>query len=308
MNLLSIPLNENTDSKRKKTQQHLVYIKNLDLFMRKRTGVRKSMDKRQLCMKCLNFFKDENTLKTHKLACNNPRGQAEFFPQPGDCIEFKDWNRKFENEVCGFLDFETIQVDDPETPGIKKMAAYQYGLVFVDKENNIIFEKRESAPKGNAGDLCLETLLEIEDQLFNHARRKKEMVLTTEDRMKIRETKNCHICEEEFQKNDEKVNDHDHYTSRFIGVAHRKCNLQRRRQSQISIYMHNGSAFDFHFLITHKLRDERIKRLTGLPNTEERLRTLRINDYVMKDSLAFLSELSNTMLLIKNIFTKVILF
>ena len=134
------------------------------------------------------------------------------------------------------------------------------------------------------------------------------MVLTTEDRMKIRETKNCHICEEEFQKNDEKVNDHDHYTSRFIGVAHRKCNLQSRKQSQISIYMHNGSAFDFHFLITHKLRDERIKRLTGLPNTEERLRTLRINDYVMKDSLAFLSELSNTMLLIKHIFTKVILF
>ena len=139
-------------------------------------------------------------------------------------------------------------MDDPETPGIKKMAAYQYGLVFVDKENNIIFEKRELAPKGNAGDLRLETLLEIEDQLFNHARRKKEMVLTTEDRMKIRETKNCHICEEEFQKNDEKVNDHDHYTSRFIGVAHRKCNLQSRKQSQISIYMHNGSAFDFHFL------------------------------------------------------------
>ena len=55
--------------------------------------------------------------------------------------------------------------------------------------------------------------------------------------------------------------------------------------------MHNGSAFDFHFLISNKLKDERIRILTGLPNTEERLRTLRINDYLMKDSLAFLSKL-----------------
>ena len=55
--------------------------------------------------------------------------------------------------------------------------------------------------------------------------------------------------------------------------------------------MHNGSAFDFHFLISNKLKDERIRILTGLPNTEERLRALRINDYLMKDSLAFLSKL-----------------
>ena len=55
--------------------------------------------------------------------------------------------------------------------------------------------------------------------------------------------------------------------------------------------MHNGSSFDFHFLIANKLKDERIRILNGMPNTEERLRTLRINDYVMKDSLAFLSKL-----------------
>ena len=54
--------------------------------------------------------------------------------------------------------------------------------------------------------------------------------------------------------------------------------------------MHNGSNFDFHFLVSHKLRDERIRLLSGLPNTEEKLRTLRINDYVMKDSLSFLSK------------------
>ena len=124
--------------------------------------------------------------------------------------------------MCGFLDFETVQVDDPDNPKVKRMMAYQYSLVFVDKDNKIIFQETKFAPDGNAGDLCLETLLNIEEQLFNHARRSKEMVLTTADRRLIRQATHCHICEMEFQKDDEKTNDHDHYSSKFMGVAHKK--------------------------------------------------------------------------------------
>ena len=80
--------------KNKRTQQHLVYIKNLDQFMRKRTGVKHmNSQKRELCLKCLNFFKNEELLKRHKLTCYNPRGQAEFYPEPGQQVQFKNWNR-----------------------------------------------------------------------------------------------------------------------------------------------------------------------------------------------------------------------
>ena len=124
--------------------------------------------------------------------------------------------------MVGFLDFETVQVDDPENPSIKRLMAYQYALVFVDKENRIIFEDRKFAPNLNAGELCLDTLLDIEEQLFNHARRSMEMNLTTEDRKLIRKATHCHICEQKFKKDDSKANDHDHYSSQFIGVAHVK--------------------------------------------------------------------------------------
>ena len=40
-------------------------------------------------------------------------------PDAGDEIEFKNWNNKFQSDVTGFLDFETVQVDDPENLELK---------------------------------------------------------------------------------------------------------------------------------------------------------------------------------------------
>ena len=55
-------------------------------------------------------------------------------------------------------------------------------------------------------------------------------------------------------------------------------------------FYHLGSAFDFHYLISGKLCDDRITYLSALPHTEERLRTLKINNYCIKDSIAFLKN------------------
>ena len=102
-------------------------------------------------------------------------------PEEDEQIEFKNWNKKFPSDVVGFLDFETVQVDDPQNPEIKTLKAYQYSLVFVDKLNNLLFEKREFSNEGKAGDMCLETLLEIENQIFSHARRTKKMNMSQDD-------------------------------------------------------------------------------------------------------------------------------
>ena len=73
-------------------------------------------------------------------------------------------------------------------------------------------------------------------------------------------------------------------------MAHNECNLLRRRQTSINIYCHNGSAFDFHFLVSKKLEDKRIKYLDGLPDSQEKLRLIRLNEYVFKDSIKFLKN------------------
>ena len=219
LNLLSIPVHKNCmlkEKKKVKTQQHLVVINDLNAFLTQKTGKR-SYNRRKLCLKCLNYFKNDFNLKKHKLSCNNPRGQVETMPEEGEKIKFNSWHKKSPSDVVGFLDFETVQINDEENPEVKTLKAYQYSLVFVDKHDNLLFEKREFSEEGKAGDMCLETLLKIEKQLFSHARRSKEMKMTKSDWIESKKAKTCHICEQDFQEGEEKVRDHDHYSSKFLG-------------------------------------------------------------------------------------------
>ena len=220
LNLLSIPVYKNyvlNEKKKVKTEQHLVIINDLDAFMTQKTGKGNNRTRRKLCLKCLNYFKNDFTLKKHKLSCNNPRGQVETMPEEGEKIKFNSWHKKSPSEVVGFLDFETVQINDEENPEVKTLKAYQYSLVFVDKLDNLLFEKREFSEEGKAGDMLLETLLQIEDRLFSHARRSKEMKMTKSDWIESRKAKACHICEQDFQEGEEKVRDHCHYSSKFLG-------------------------------------------------------------------------------------------
>ena len=61
----------------------------------------------------------------------------------------------------------------------------------------------------------------------------------------------CHICEKEFNTNKKyrKVRDHCHYTGKFRRAAHKNCNLRYKRPKEIPIVFHNGSSYDYHFII-----------------------------------------------------------
>ena len=67
-----------------------------------------------------------------------------------------------------------------------------------------------------------------------------------------------HICQKEFcyDKNEkkkfkiyQKVRDHCHYTGKFRGAAHSICNLRYKVPQEIPVKIHNGSKYDYHFII-----------------------------------------------------------
>ena len=80
--------------------------------------------------------------------------------------------------------------------------------------------------------------------------------LTNEENKSYKEQEACHICEEKFcmdkddenYKNKRKVKDHCHYTGKFRGAAHSKCNLNYKVPKDIPIIIHNAS-YDTHFII-----------------------------------------------------------
>ena len=89
--------------------------------------------------------------------------------------------------------------------------------------------------------------------------KKKEMISLTNKEIKSYEKqKVCYICEKKFcdDKNTKseydlyhKVRDHCHYTRKVRGAAHNICNLRYNIPKKIPIVFHNGSTYDYHFVI-----------------------------------------------------------
>ena len=84
---------------------------------------------------------------------------------------------------------------------------------------------------------------------------KKDMIpLTKKEEKHHNKQKVCYICKKEFNTDDSdkkhhKVKDHCHYTGKYRGVAQYICDLRYRISKEIPIVFHNGSTYDYHFVI-----------------------------------------------------------
>ena len=67
-------------------------------------------------------------------------------------------------------------------------------------------------------------------------------------------TKRCYICKKRFSTDDNnkkshKVRDHCHYTGKYRGAAHDICNLRYKIPKETPVVFHNGSTYDYHFIM-----------------------------------------------------------
>ena len=88
--------------------------------------------------------------------------------------------------------------------------------------------------------------------------KKKMISLTTEEKVHYNKQKLCYICKKEFNNNDKKqrkVRDHCHYTGKYRGVAHNICNLRYKIPKETAVVFHNGSTYDYHFIIKELVKE-----------------------------------------------------
>ena len=88
---------------------------------------------------------------------------------------------------------------------------------------------------------------------------KKGMIpLTKKEEKNHNKQEVCYICKKEFNTDDKKhckVKDHCHYTGKYRGAAHNICNLRYRIPKEILIVFHNGSTYDYHFIIKELVKE-----------------------------------------------------
>ena len=82
------------------------------------------------------------------------------------------------------------------------------------------------------------------------------MIPLTKKELKLhQDATECYICRKIFLKklskssNYRKVSNHCHYTDKYRGAAHSICGLEFNVPNETPIVFHNGSNYDYHFIL-----------------------------------------------------------
>ena len=123
---------------------------------------------------------------------------------------------------------------------------------------------------------------------------KKVMMPLTKIQERQYETcKYCHICKKKFcnYESDKKkyikyrkVRDHDHYTGQFRGAAHSERNLRYSTTKDIPVISHNGTNYDYHFIINGLAKRFNAKDFNCLGENMEKYITIKVPIVKTKDN------------------------
>ena len=125
---------------------------------------------------------------------------------------------------------------------------HNYCHVEMPNENNEII-------KYNQGEKSIKLPFIIYADLEFLLEKKKMIPLTTKEEIDYNKQKICYICKKEFDKKNYKVRHHCHYTGKYIGAVHIICNLRYEIPKEIPIVFHNGSTYDYHFIIKELVKE-----------------------------------------------------
>ena len=253
-------------------------------------------NKKFYCHHCLNPFQSEKAYKNHlEKGCMASEGQQTKMPDKDTYIEFEKHNTKLPCPFVIYGDFECLTTNSNN--GIK--GTYQehkpcgYMLNVVSRIDNTC------QPYLHRGEDCMKKFVEnpteIKRDIFEKMNVNKPMdELTYEQKIEFRQATNCSICGKKFQEDDTKVRDHCHFTGKYRGAAHIKCNLDYSfKFFKIPIFFHNLKNYDAHLIIakTNELNIElnQNKRIDVIAQNSEKFITFSFGACQFKDSFTFLT-------------------
>ena len=275
---------------------------------------KKSYQRAFYCLNCLNCFSSQKIVDEHGRLCSMNKARLEEMPNgEHTSIMFKKYERQHMQEFIAYLDFECVlpkeknrcvtchtlkcKCDASFTDILSKQKPIGYSFVVLDTNERIMHESTYIGK--NAAEVFVEHLLEQEHVwIRNILNNNNKMVFTELDEIDFNNADVCYICNKKFNEENYKVRDHNHITSKYLGASCVQCNLRRKHPTSLRIFVHNGSRYDFHFIIKALGKfPQDVTNIRVLPFNGENFRTISFNCFEFVDTLAFLqsslSELSS---------------
>ena len=293
----------------RKNDHHYVVIDDLNSMCLKKGDVKRGFH----CFECMAAFSTEGSLKTHESLCSKSASVKIDFPKENSEVKFTATSKTVLQPIIGVLDFESslqkvsrldnavkygctacLYDEDEEscthnTSDVHYQIPSTYSITFADMNGKILYSKTESSDT-NLMQLFFATIHEVKSVIFPLLQQHKyKSDYTEEEEKRFQEAGVCYLCKEVFGTSKQlcKVRDHCHYSSAYLGAAHNECNIQRRFQGKVPIYIHNFRNYDSHFILKALEYSDK-KLLSGIPYNMEKFRTLTLGKLTFVDSLELL--------------------
>ena len=240
-----------------KEKTHYTLVKNKSALITSQKNNHKG--KRHVCLNCFNSFNILESLNKHKEYCYKNKCVKTNMPPQNTYLRFKNFLYSEKAPFAVYADFESLikPLDncdpDPNKSYTKKYQKHEpisfsyYILCSIDGVYKPVLRKyTQTKPEdADAMDIFIKWLEEDVKDIANIE--VKEMIFTEEDRKHFNNASDCWICGEKL--GNDRVRDHCHFTGRYRGPAHNKCNLKYRKPNNISVFFHNLSGYDSHLFI-----------------------------------------------------------
>ena len=186
-------------------------------------------------------------------------------PSPNDnIIKYNSGEKSLELPFIIYADLECLlkKIDtcqnNPElssTTKINQHVPSGYSIY-----TNCSFDKANNKLSYYRGEDCMKRFCnDLKDQATKITDfKKKTMIPLTKEEEEDNDNKEntCYICKNDFNNDtaessssERKVRDHCHFTGKYRGAAHNTCNLRYKVPKNIPVIFHNGSTYDYHFII-----------------------------------------------------------
>ena len=195
------------------------------------------------CLNCFHSYRTKSKLESHKKICeNHDYCHVEMPTKDNNIIKYNHGEKSIKVPFIIYADLECLlekmstcknNPNESSTTKINKHTPSGYSIFtscsFDESKNKLNYYRGKDCMKKFCKDLK-----EHATRIINYEN-KKIIPLTKEEKM--------------GDKKHHKVRDHCHYTGKYRGVTHNICYLWYKVPKEIPVVFHNGSTYDYHFII-----------------------------------------------------------
>ena len=222
--------------------------------------ISKNGKKKYVCDFCLNTFGKEDLLNNHTKYCSKHDVVNVTMPKLGrNLLKFKNIQNFVECPIKIYFDKESFLKPIDKMSGQTKLYQQHVPSAFciyvasrvegfsMDPITYVCQNEDDDVSK-----VFVEKLEEVTKNIYEIFKEPRPMIFD-EAAKKLHDSQDrCYACGEKFNNKKEdykKVRDHCHYTGKYRGALHSKCNLRLKRTRTIPVFAYNLTGYDSHLFV-----------------------------------------------------------